>query len=221
MALGLQSFPVLVGISYPVKRSPLWSTERHQSTNGKVSTFGRFIYPLYRYELKYEFLRSGIVNQIDAPATEYQKLLAFYNSLHGGADMFVFDDPDDNTVLDTARSIIGNGDGATKDFQLLRAIVNGDYDWSDPVFAPITWLVYIDDVLQVDGVDYVMSDTGVITFSTAPVAAASITWSGTYKWICLFDDDSQDFEKFMQNLYELKAIKFTTQKINSLPVPIT
>lgn len=218
MALDLPLFPTLAGVSYPVKKAPLWSTKRHQSTNGRVTTFGRFIYPMYRYELVYEFLRGGIINQVDAPDDEYQQLLAFFNSQHGGAEMFLFHDPDDDHIPPDVPVIFGTGDGVLTKFQLVRPIVNVEYSWSDPVFSPSTWFIYIGGVLQVEGTDYTITTSGLVTFATAPAAAASLTWYGTYLWPCLFDEDSQDFEKFMQNLYELKSIKFTTQKVSSTPI---
>lgn len=209
MALTLPIFPQLAGISYPVMKSPQWSTERHQAINGKKTTFARFIYPIYKYELPYEFLRSGIVNQIGAPANEYQEMLAFYNSLHGGADLFQFIDPDDR-IATTQQ--FGVGDGVTLKYQLTRTITGSASTWADPVFAPTVTTIFKNAVALTPVTDYSVTDTGLVTFVVAPAVAALLTWTGTYNWICNFDEDTASFEKFMQNLFALKKINFSTWK---------
>jgi hypothetical protein len=40
-----------------------------------------------------------------------------------------------------------------------------------------------------------------------------LTWSGTYYWPCRFDDDTTELSKFLVNIYECKALKFSTEKL--------
>jgi hypothetical protein len=63
--------------------------------------------------------------------------------------------------------------------------------------------------------DYTLGTQGLITFSTPPSGGSSVLWTGTFNWLCRFDDDSMDFSKFMNNLWEVKSLKFTTIKTQS------
>jgi hypothetical protein len=70
-------------------------------------------------------------------------------------------------------------------------------------------------IVAVTVTDYALGTQGLVTFSTAPLAAAILSWTGTYNWLCRFDADATDFEKFMNRLWECKALKFTTIKTQS------
>lgn len=53
---------------------------------------------------------------------------------------------------------------------------------------------------------YTITATGLLVFVTPPAAGSAITWSGTFYYRCRFLDDSADFSKFMQGLWELKKL---------------
>lgn len=196
--------PSFSGITYPVKKMPEWDTDFQRSISGKVTTLARYSYPIYHFELPISFLRTA------AAYKEFQDLMAFYNSVNGRANLFRFADPDDGTA--TAQSF-GTGDGTTTTFQLVRAISGLSFSWVDPVYYPVTAAIYKNAVLQTLGVDYTLSTTGLVTFTVAPAAAAALTWTGTFNWLCRFDDDSQSFEQFVSDIFELKALRFSTEKI--------
>ncbi len=201
----LRLFPSLPGIVYPVKRSPLWSTDVQTSVSGKKTTLPHWSYPVYAFEVGYEFLRT------DAAYREYQDLLAFYNLANGRANLFRFNDPDDNAV--TAQGI-GVGDGATTQFQLVRSVGGTSFAWVDPVFYPTgTPQIFVDGVLQTTPGDYSIGTTGLVTFVVAPANGKAVTWTGTYDWLVRFGEDSSTFEQFTYNLQELKKLTFQTEKI--------
>ncbi len=202
--MALMLFPALPGLTYPVKKTPTWSTDVQQSVSGKKTTLARWSYPLYTIEVGYEFLRS------DDAFREYQDLLAFYNLQAGRSGLFRFNDPDDNTV--TMQGIAA-GDGATTAFQLIRTFGGLNFAWSDPVFYPVTAQIYVDGVLQTINVDYTLSVTGLVTFTDPPEIGDLIAWTGTYNWLVRFDEDSSTFEKFTYNLFQLNKLVFTTEKI--------
>jgi hypothetical protein len=54
---------------------------------------------------------------------------------------------------------------------------------------------------------------GRVTFTTAPASGALLTWSGAFYWPVRFDDDTTEFSQFVFNLYEVKALKFTSEKL--------
>lgn len=197
-------FPSLPGITYPVKKTPNWSTDVQTSVSGKRSALSRWSYPLYTIEVGYEFLRT------DEAYREYQDLVAFYNLVGGRAQLFRFNDPMDNSATNQS---IGQGNTVLTEFQLIRSLGGASFSWSDPVFWPTSAEIYVDGVLQVEGTDYTLSETGLVTFAVAPGAGLPVTWTGTFDWLVRFDDDSTTFEQFAYNLLENKKLSFTTEKI--------
>ncbi len=198
------TFPSLIGVGWPVVRMPEWDTDVQVSLTGKRTTLGRRSYPIYRYELPYNVLRA------DANI-EWQTLVAFYNSVGGRRDLFAYNDPSDNSVTTMS---FGAGDGATRAFQLTRALTGTGVSWVDPVFAPTgTPSIFVAGVLKSTPADYTISATGLVTFTAAPVGGAALTWTGTYNWLCRFDDDSQSFEQFLNLFWRLGKIRFSTEKL--------
>jgi uncharacterized protein (TIGR02217 family) len=196
-------FPTLIGLSWPAIRTPVWDTDVQVSIAGKRTGYARRAYPQYAYELSYDLLRSDSVN------LEWQTLVAFFNVCFGRANLFIFNDPDDGSVT-TAN--FGTGDGTTTAFQLTRALTGTGVSWVDPIFCPTgTPSIFVNGSLKTLGTDYTISATGLVTFNVAPAAAAALTWTGTYGWFCRFDEDSNSFEKFMLNFWQLKKIKFSTE----------
>jgi len=140
--------------------------------SGKRITLGRRSFLIYRYELLYNVLRSDVVNQ------EWQTLMAFCNVVGGRRDLFQYTDIIDNSV---AAMNFGTGDGATTNFQLTRALTGGSFSWVDPIFAPTgTPQMFVAGVLKTAGVDYAISSTGLVAFTSAPASGAALTWTGTY-----------------------------------------
>lgn len=195
------AFPTLKGLGYPGTRSPIWPTDKQISVSGKRTTLARQSYPRYAYELPYSVLRADNVN------LELQTLLAFYNSLNGPALPFHYTDPDDNTATLQA---FATGDGVTQNFQLVRAMAGVGVSFVEPVSWPTAVAVFENGTLRNPGT-YTVSATGNVFCNLT--AGHVLTWTGTYDWLCRFDDDSATFELFMSQLYRLKKIKFSTEKV--------
>lgn len=195
----LQTFPTLAGLTFPVRRTPIWSTIHQEAVSGADAPLQLWTYPRWRYELQYDFLRS------DANA-ELQSLAGFFNKVGGSASVFKFSDPDDGSVTTQG---FGTGDGSTRAFGLVRTFGG----FTEPVFAPI-----IDSNFKVfdngsDVTSHVTVGTaGLVTWDVAPTSGHALTWTGSFNWLCRFDDDSADFEKFMNQLFSLGSLRFTTVK---------
>lgn len=199
----LRTFPTLSGVEYPTKKTPSWVTDMHRSVSGRRTTLAWYSYPIYQYELSFSFLRQTTANK------EWQDLVAFYNLANGPANLWRYNDPTDNTA--TAQSF-GTGDGTTVAFQLLRTITGTSFSWVDPVFD-VTVTTIFDNGTPVGGGNYSVGSTGIVTFNVAPTAGHALTWTGTYNWICRFDEDSATFEQFAQTFWENKSVKFSTEKV--------
>ena len=61
--------------------------------------------------------------------------------------------------------------------------------------------------------DYGLLSNGVIVMASAPASGAAIQWTGTYNWLCRFDDDSIDFEAIADGFWSLGSLKFSTEKL--------
>jgi uncharacterized protein (TIGR02217 family) len=196
----LPVFPTLAGVSWPVKRTPMWSTIAETSVSGRNSRSRRWSYPRYQIELPYEFLRADV--------GELDSLMGFFNQVGGSADLWQFTDPDDGTATDAP---FGTGDGTTVAFQLART--KGGF--SEPVFAPTGTVAIKAAGTPVSGSGFTVGTTGLITFNAAPANGAALTWSGAFNWLCRFNTDTTTFEKFMKNLWDNQSIVFTTEKLGA------
>ena len=192
-------FPVLPGLSFPVTRTPIWSTLKQDSWSGKSNPIQLWSAPRRRFTLAFDVLRST------AGFAELQQLEGFFNAVGGSAGIFAFNDPDDGAVTGFG---FGTGDGVTTTFQLSRP-------WGgfvEPVLYPLPgFTVYVNGAATTGfGTG---ANPGQIVFSSAPSQGAALTWSGAYAWLCRFDADSFDMEKFMVGLWSVGSLAFTTVKL--------
>ena len=193
-------FPTLPGLEWNVVRAPVWSTSKKESVSGRRFAVANYSFPRYKYRLSYSVLRQSTA------FTELSQLVGLFNKCYGDFDSFLWTDPDDFTV--TAQGI-GTGDNATRAFQLVRnfgGFIEPVYDVNS---AP---QIYVDGVLKTLTTDYSVSSTGVVTFVAAPTAGQAITWTGTYYRRVVFSQNSLEFNKFMQALWELKRVDFESWK---------
>jgi hypothetical protein len=133
------------------------------------------------------------VELVPTNPTVLKAFLGCYLATCAGGSFFYFTDPNDNTVADAegimlnvtsgAASPMGKtGDGASTQFQLARAIGQG---------VDVLQNVAVTHV-KVNGsvVSASVSDTGVVTFGSAPPAEATLSWAGTFQYLCQFKDDT-------------------------------
>jgi hypothetical protein len=194
-------FPSLIGLAFPIKRSaPRFMTAQQEAFSGKRARYPLRTYPTYSYEIAFNVLRNA------AAYLELQTLAGFIAQVQGPAQLWAYDDPNDDTA---SGQQFGQGDGATTGpFQLVRTYGG----FTEPVFLINgTPSVFID---QAQTVDFTIDDYGRLTFGDAPAAGTVLSWTGQFYWPCRFDDDDVgQFENFMAGLFRLKSLKFTTEKL--------
>lgn len=195
--MGNAVFPSLAGIGWNIHRRTMFNNSRPRAVSGREVAFSYQVYPLYEFELNYEFLRAG--SQV-----ELQTIAGFFESRQGSFDSFLFTDWLDNGVTDMQ---FGTGDGTTTQFQLTRAFGAGGFTYAAPV-QNVNTLTNIKKagVTQTLTTHYTISATGLVTFVTAPAAAAALTWSGTFYYRCRFKDDIMDLQNFMYQLWDLGQV---------------
>jgi uncharacterized protein (TIGR02217 family) len=212
----LRTYPVYPGLKPTTSRTPIWKTIVKEATSGRELRLGRQAYPRWQYSLSYEFLRDR------AALPELQGLLAFYNLCNGQAIEFLYVDadgapvvdPDTSSVIGTTYSAVANqafgtGDGSTTFFQLARQLAGGTNQFVEPVWAPTgTPKIKNNGTLLTAGVDYTLSDTGLVQMLAVPAVGRVLTWTGTYAMRCRFTADSVEFKRMVLGLHEAPKVEF-------------
>lgn len=185
-------FPTLKGLSWACGKTPVFSTKIQEAVSGREVRLAQRANPMWRFKLSYEFLEGMRV----AGVSELEKLLGLFMRHRGSFDSFLYTDPNDDDVVDQS---IGIGNGVNKSFQLLRT-------WGG-FTEPVTNVNAIVNV-KVGGVittAYTISN-GLITFTTPPASAKSVTWTGSYYYRARFSDDYLDADTLAQDLWEAKKV---------------
>lgn len=193
-------FPTLPGQEWPVVKRPIHKTGIKETVSGREFRTRYMASPRYRIKVSYEFLREW------GGLGEMASLLGFFNKHAGAFESFRFNDRDDNAAV---AQQFGIGDGVTTQFQLLRT--RGGY--AEPVYelngAP---QIFRAGVLQATPAAYTVNATGLVTFTAAPTAGQSLTWTGSYYWRTRFLSDTTDFQEFMRQVWKAQGIELITVK---------
>jgi uncharacterized protein (TIGR02217 family) len=140
----------------------------------------------------------------------------------GSAGLFLFTDPQDNTVTQSTGIMLNvtagagtpmgqTGDGASTKFQLARLIGGSGVDVIQNLNGSITVKVNGSTVVPAS-----VSSTGVVTFTAAPASFANLTWSGSFYFLCRLDADTLDSTRsFTTNSgidqWDFASIKFSSE----------
>ena len=201
----VQVFPSLPGIAQTLIRTPVWASLIQRTLSGKKTKIGYMSYPLYRWTIDHNALRSyGGVDEL-------AQMIGFFNNCNGSAGEFLYMDQEDNTCLLQG---FGSGDGTTKNFQLTRAYGG----FSEPVQQPViqtdgsdaTFVVY--DNGTPTTVTFSTGQPGVVSFATAPASGHALTWSGKFRFLCNFLDDTTDFTQEFARAWSNKSLAFESVK---------
>jgi hypothetical protein len=163
----------------------------------------------------------GNENAPTSVAAIFQGTFIAAKSLGG---LFLFTDPQDSTVslatsgmLDvtpgSATPMAVKGNGTSTQFQLAR--LYGGVAWDVIQFASVSALKVSGTAKYSPG-DFSISSTGVVTFTSAPANNATLTWIGTFQFLCRFDEDTLDATRcFTTNSgsdqWDFAAVKFTSE----------
>jgi uncharacterized protein (TIGR02217 family) len=112
---------------------------------------------------------------------QFQALLAFYLARAGRAHGFRFRDHADFLLPEQS---IGEGDGASLEFQLFKRYSSGGIDHDRALRKPVAGTVafWLDASPQAEGADFsVDAATGLVTFAVAPAAGIDV------RAVCEFD----------------------------------
>jgi len=158
----------------------------------------------YTWELSFEFLRSAQWTGDGGGFSELEGLTAFYLAQAMAGTCFAYTDDEDNTA---SLAPFGQGDGTTTAFQIVRA----RDDYVEKILIPTITQLRVAGVAKTAGVDFVQSDKGIVTFTVAPTLGQALDWSGTFAWLCRFDDDVLQGSRNAVGLSDIKSVKFSNE----------
>lgn len=124
---------------------------------------------------------------------DLRALLAFFRARKGRARSFLVRDLLDYEVGPGAEGIFGEGDGVETVFQLTKTYSDAYNADVRPIAKPeaSTVQIYRDATLLTAGVDYTLdAATGLVTFTSAPVADAILSWTGQFFVPVRFAEDT-------------------------------
>lgn len=174
-------FPPLPGSTIDVQREAAYQSNVQTEYGGRELRVNTQTAARYRFGITFDFLRQ------DSGGDEAQQLLAFFAAHRGTWDSFLYADPYSSAV--TAQAF-GTGDGSSTSFHLTDEMTERVGGVSG------TPLIYKAGVLQTVVTDYVVDvNTGGITFTVAPAAAAALTWTGSFYRRVRFADDGLQLKR--------------------------
>jgi uncharacterized protein (TIGR02217 family) len=196
-------FPSLAGVMFKIEKTPVWSTKIDTSVSGVERRRALFSYPVWRFQLGFEFLRDSTA------LLELQRLVTFFNLKSGATTAFFYKDADDNAA--TAMPF-GTGDGVTTAFQVTRttSIGGAGLTFTEPVRGfDGTPTFYVNGVAT----SATVGQLGVVTFASPPAAGAALTWTGSFYFMCRFDkDELTGLKQFASGFWDLSSLTFLTFK---------
>ncbi len=171
--------PMPMSMSAGLKKNPHFNSIRFKGPAGINAAVALKPYPTWEFE----FSLDHITGHEHTAASTVAQMLGTFMATAGGANLFLFTDPQDNTV---SGAQFGVGNGTSTAFQLSRNIA-GAVDIIQNLNGSPS--IYVGGTLTAPTS---ISATGVVTFATAPAAGAVLTWSGSFYYLCRFDNDSID-----------------------------
>jgi hypothetical protein len=201
--------PSLPGLAWSRHKKPGFSTRVASHVSGREVRLALMSYPLYEFEAAYAGLASSAAASIaNLGASSLQTLMGFFLQSLGQAGVFLYTDPDDNTVLGQS---IGFGDGTTQQFIVSRTLGG----FTEPVsYVTAVNAVYLNGAAQPSN-GWLFTAPNMLAFASPPGAGAAITADFTFAFQCRFFDDQLDFEEFMSALWKLDSVKFRSIKPNT------
>lgn len=171
----------------------------HKAPTGHRSSLSLKPYATWNFEVDLNRVLGGESIQ----GSILQSFLGCYLATNGGAGFFLFTDPNDNAVTTVEGCMLNvtpgaatpmgeTGDGISTKFQLARSIGQG----TDIIQQASNVLVYVDGVEAAATI----GDSGIVTFASAPAIGKALTWSGSFRYLCQFADDTlKDLSRMDKN----------------------
>ena len=165
-------FPI--DLNYGSMGGPMFKTDIVVYGDGSEYRNSLWSTPRNRYDVRY-----AVKSRLDL-INVYEFFVAQQGSANGFRikDLFDFTSAADGKSAHAANDVlIGTGDGATVDFQIIKNYIKGISTTARKIIKPViaSTLIEVGGTPQIEGVDYTVdSTTGVITFTVAPGASVIV-----------------------------------------------
>lgn len=200
----LASFPVLPGIGWDIKKTPILSTRVLTAANGLEYRAQNWTYPRWKFSIPIPFMRQYLTY------TEQQTLIGFILSQGGQFNSWAYNDPFDNNPVN---QLIGSGNGSQLAFPLVRTIGG----FTEPVlYCPTLTSVSVGGSV-VSSSTYSLTQSGsygndTITFNAPPANGVAILATFVFNFVCRFLSDENEFNNDLWNIWSMKSIDFESIK---------
>ena len=146
-------------------------------------------------------------------AADMEAMISFFYAREGRAHSFRFRDWTDYKIGSAAAPlIVGKGTGAALQFPLVKRYTNGAYYYARKITRPVASSVVVttnESPLRSYSVNY---STGVITFTSAPGAGATVYAYGEYDIPVRFDQDELDITGVFDGVQHIPSIRIVEVK---------
>ena len=202
------------GFHLPIRKTPSYKTLLQTPANN-TGELGVSLtqFPVWIFDLDLAWMRgdfsAGEIGSI------MQTIVGFFGQAQGRADTWLYFDPADNgSLLKVVNSSallsqlvpysFGTGDGVTKAFPMTRS-VGGMLDLIQNFVSGFP-LVYVNGVYTTA---YTLSQSGIITFNSAPGSGQSLVWYGQFYFRCRFmDDEWGELEAIVNQIWRNPKMRF-------------
>lgn len=198
-------FPTLIGQGWSVIKKPMFSTHKAEHVSGREVRVSNYQNPLYNFELTFPYLDA-------ATSQDLQTLMAFFMNRRGGWDTFLYNPPDETQTY-TQRTL-GTGDGVEDTFIFTKSTGSFSepvsYVYTSTPAVTVWFTVGSVTTQQLTGWSVVAPNK--LVFTTPPAVGTIV--KASYKWAyrVRFNEDMQDYDNFMQYIWQLKKLSFRTVK---------
>lgn len=201
-----------IGTDIALNRKAIFKNRKQENVSGKETAIALRVIPRWQWEITFNFARSTY----QANSTEFASLTSFFNSLSGGFDSWLWQDPEDNTETLGQAILISTANPGT--YQLSRTLGNFG-TFAENIYAPnvVSQVFLVGSSLSSGSTvgvtvgSWGSSIPGQITISTFSPSTSVIPFVNfSYYWPVRWDQDEMQFERFGSGWWAVKKMTFTS-----------
>jgi uncharacterized protein (TIGR02217 family) len=217
------SYPVMpslpLSMAKGLKKAPVFNTVVQKVAAGRGNS-STSLTPFACWSFEFDLDR--ITGSEAAAASVLAQFMGTFMACSGSAQLFLFTDPQDNAVVYANSGMLNvtpgaaapmgtTGDGSSTQFQLGRSVGGAAWDVIQSLNGSITVKVNGSPVSPAS-----VSSTGLVTFTSAPANGATLTWQGSFYYLCRFSEDTVDAARVFTvnsgtDQWDISSVKFSSE----------
>ena len=207
----MTGFPL--SLAKGIKKTPKFNTVVQKVAAGRGNA-SISLTPLPTWE--FEVSMDSIQGNEATYTSVVSEFLGIFLACGGQNGLFLFTDPQDNTVPYISSRMFDVSYGSTTPMSLTGNDTSTQFQLARNIGGVSGALGGI----LVNGIAVAasLSSTGIVTFATAPASGSTLTWTGNFYYLCRFDADTVDATRtFTTNsgidVWDFASIKFTSELV--------